>query len=516
MNFKILICSMALIVSMAHAQDQRPNILVILADDLGFADLGCYGSEIETPRLDALADQGLRFSQFYSTAKCHSSRVCLLSGLYCNQAGSAKLNRCTTIANVLGDAGYFTSMTGKWHLAKEPTDFGFQKYWGHLSGKTDYFAGDDTFRLNGGPWKDFGEDFYTTDANVDWSMKFLDEALASGKPFFHYVAFNAPHYPLQAPKEDVEKYWGRYDVGWEEIRKARFRKQKELGLFPQSMELPPMPDHVPKWEELPDRQREFESFRMSVFAAMVDRLDRNIGRLIDYLEEKGVLENTLILFCSDNGACPFERSEHLEIPPWEAQSFYLYDASWATVGNTPLRHYKQTQHEGGISSPLIVHWPGHIKNTGGWERSQGHLIDIMATCLDIGDAKYPDSKEVEPLQGLSLTPLFGGGDRKGHDDLYFQFSSCRALRDGDWKAVSFYGQKWELYNIAEDRCEQNDLADKFPERTEAMAKRWHELAANVDRLPEKARGPVTEDLSNPTRDSWHSPEVSKSWVKPEI
>ncbi len=514
MNRGILWCSMLLMACIAQAEEPRPNILLIMADDLGFADLGCYGAEIETPRLDALADQGLRFSQFYSTAKCHSSRVSLLTGLYCNQAGGAKLNRSTTIAEVLGKAGYFTSMAGKWHLSKEPTDFGFQRYWGHLSGKTDFFIGDETFRLNGEVWDDFDEGFYTTDANVDWSMKFIKEALASKKPFFHYLAFNAPHYPLQAPKDDVEKYWGRYDSGWEEIRKARFQKQKKLGVLPESLELPPMPDHVTRWENLTDHQREFESFRMSVFAAMVDRVDKNIGRLVDFLEEKEELDNTLILFCSDNGACPFERSENMHIPPWEGKSFYLYDASWATVGNTPLLHYKQTQHEGGISSPLIVHWPGHIKNTGGWERSPGHLIDVMATCIDLGKAEYPDSKGIEPLQGLSLTPLFRGEEHKGHEDIYFQFSSCRALRKGDWKVVSFYGQKWELYNIAEDRCEQNDLADQFPEQTAEMANRWHELAEKTDRLPEKDRRPVTDELTHPTRDSWHSAEVSEGWTRP--
>ena len=487
-----------------------------MVDDLGFADFGCYGSEIETPRIDALAESGLRFTQFYNTAKCHSSRVCLLSGLYCNQAGSSKLSRATTISEVLGKVGYFTSMTGKWHLDKQPPDFGFQRYWGHLSGATDFFVGDKTFRLNGEEWNEFDEDFYTTDANIDFSIKFIDEALESEKPFFHYIAFNAPHYPLQAPKEDIRKYLGRYDEGWGEIRKARFAKQKKLGIFPQEMALPELPGHMKTWNQLDDKAREFESFRMSIFAAMVDKVDQNIGRMIDYLKVKGQLENTLIILCSDNGACPFERSKHLDIPPWKGKSFYLYDASWAAVGNTPLRHYKQTQHEGGISSPLIVHWPKHIKNVGGWERSPGHLVDIMATCIEVGGAEYPTTGNIEPLQGRSLVPLFQGLEREGHDEIYFQFASCRALRKGDWKLVSFYGKKWELYNMATDRVEQNDLADKYPEKVQALSARWHELAVHTDKLPAKQGKPVSTEASPHNRGDWHKPQLYDDWKMPQF
>ena len=492
-------------------ETERPNILLLMVDDLGFSDFGCYGGEISTPHIDELAQNGLRFTQFYNTAKCHSSRVSLMSGLYCGQAGDASLNRATTIAEVLQEAGYFTSMAGKWHLEKEPTDFGFMRYWGHLSGSTDYFLGDATFRINGEKWNEFDEDFYTTDANVDYSIRFLDEALESGKPFFHYVAFNAPHYPLQAPKEDIEKYMGTYDVGWNMIRKMRFEKQKQIGLFPESMELPPLPDHMPDWESLDDEQRNLEGYRMSVFAAMVDRLDQNIGRLVDYLREKGVMENTLIMLCSDNGGCPFERSRDLQIPPWEGGSFLLYDASWATVSNTPLRHYKQTQHEGGISTPLIVHWPGNVQNTGLWERSTGHLIDIMATCIDVSDASYPDSEEVEPLQGKSLIPLLKGNEREGHEELYFRFSSNRALRKGDWKVVSFYGSRWELYNLATDRNEQNDLASEYPELVRELSERWHELAENKDQLPEKDRSPVKDTPATNTHPQWHRPEFVTDW-----
>jgi len=491
--------------------DQPPNILLIMVDDLGFSDFGCYGGEISTPHIDQLAENGLRFSQFYNTAKCHSSRVSLLSGLYCTQAGDESLSRATTLAAELGKAGYFTSMAGKWHLHKEPTDFGFQRYWGHLSGATDFFLGDSTFRLNGKPWYGFDEDFYTTDANVDYSIQFLDEALSTGQPFFHYVAFNAPHYPLQAPKADIEKYKGVYDRGWEAIREERFQKQKALQVFSTDLDLPPLPDHMTSWDSLPEDRKAFESFRMSVYAAMVDRVDQNLGRLVAYLKDEGVYENTLIMLCSDNGGCPFERSKNLEIPPWEGGSFLLYDASWATVSNTPLRHYKQTQHEGGISSPFIVHWPGRIKEPGSWERQQSHLVDIMATCLDVGGANYPDQEGIEPLQGKTLLPFFKGEEREEHEELYFVFNSCRALRQGDWKAVSFYGSRWELYNLAEDRCEQKDLASEFPERVDELSKRWHEMAEYTDFLPEKKRTPVSDMPASNTHHEWHKPQLTEHW-----
>jgi len=488
-----------------------PNILIMMVDDLGFSDFGCYGGEIRTPHIDQLAENGLRFTQFYNTAKCESSRVSLLTGLYSNQAGDRSLSRATTIAAVLEGEGYFTSMAGKWHLEGEPTDFGFQRYWGHLSGATDFFRGDSTFRLNGRPWTGFSDGFYTTDANVDFSIRFLDEALESGKPFFHYIAFNAPHYPLQAPRESVEKYMDTYDAGWEGIRQSRFKKQQDLELFPDSMELPPMPEHIPAWEELDPESQLFESFRMSVYAAMVDRLDENIGRLISYLQEKGQLEHTLIMIFSDNGACPFERSRNLEVPPWEAGSFLLYDASWATVSNTPLRHYKQTQYEGGITTPLIVHWPGQLHEPGSLNAAPGHLIDIMATCLDVAGTRYPERNGIEPMQGKSLLPVFRGKEAERHPELYFRFTSNRALREGDWKLVSFYGSRWELYNLAEDRCEQQDLSGLYPEVVERLSEKWYDMATHVDLLPERAREPVKQSPSRNTHREWHRPELVGEW-----
>ncbi|MCH1503374.1 MAG: arylsulfatase [Verrucomicrobiales bacterium] len=488
--------------SVTYAAD-RPNIIVIMADDLGFADLGCYGAEIATPNLDRLATNGLRSTQFYNTAKCHSSRVALLTGLYCDQAGSASLSRGATIAEVLGKSGYSTSMSGKWHLSKQPTDFGFERYWGHLSGATNFFTGDDTFRLNGQPWKVpaelNGKPFYTTTAITDFALQFLDKATTEDKPFLLYAAYNAPHYPLQAPEAAVKKYKGKYDQGWGALRQTRYQRQLDSGLFPSSWKLSPRPDHVPAWDTLSKDDQAWEAARMEVYAAMVDVLDENIGRIVDYLKEKSLLEDTLILFCSDNGACPFERTRGGDLEPWDPKSYWTYDASWAHAGNTPFRLYKQNQHEGGITSPLIAHWPkGITAKPGSITNQPGHLIDFMATFMDIAKAEYPaqiGDRKMDPLQGKSLLPIFKGETRDPHHNLFFRFNTDRALRDGPWKLVSAKLGKWELYDLDNDRTELNDLATQHPERVQAMAKEWFRLAKEVDRANKKGLKPVKEAIT---------------------
>ena len=499
---KIIPAIVLLLNSVVYADD-RPNIVLIMADDLGYADLGCYGSEIETPHLDALAEQGLRFTQFYNTAKCHSSRVSLLTGLYCDQAGGAKLSRGATIGEVLSQSGYFTAMVGKWHLSQQPTNFGFQRYWGHLSGATNFFTGDNTFRLNGAEWKVpeqlNGRPFYTTHANVDFAAQFIDEAVASKKPFLLYTAFNAPHYPLQAPEQDVKKYDGRYDAGWDKLRAARYAKQLKLGLVPGTWKLSERPDHVPAWDSLSRKEQQWEADRMEVFAAMVDLVDQNVGRLVQHLKDKGVFENTLILFCSDNGACPFERTRGRYKKPWDPQSYWTYDASWAWVGNTPFRLYKQNQHEGGISSPMIVSWPGKLKTAAGSFTNQpAHLIDFMATFVDIAGAKYPRQiadRKIDPLQGQSLLPIFAGETRTQQHSLYFHFGTDRALRQGDWKLVSAKQGAWELYDMKTDRTETNDLSADETDRVQQMAKEWFRIAKDVERLQGRHVAPVKKQRS---------------------
>ncbi len=493
-----------LLAPMSAVAAEKANIILIMVDDLGFADLGCYGSEIETPNLDTLAAGGLRFTQFYNTAKCHSSRVSLLTGLYCDQAGSTKLSRGATIAEVLSDAGYFTAMVGKWHLSKQPTDFGFQRYWGHLSGATNYFTGDSTFRLNGEPWivpeKLHGRPFYTTYAVTDFALEFLEEATRGDKPFLLYAAFNAPHYPLQAPEKAVRKYDGRYDDGWDKLRVERHHRQLKSGLLPAKWKLSPRPDHVPAWDSLSAEERQWEADRMEVFAAMVDVVDQNVGRLVGFLKDKNVFDNTLILFCSDNGACPFERTRGRNLDPWDAKSYWTYDASWDHVCNTPLRLYKQNQHEGGISSPLIVHWPKGLRvEPNSITNQPGHLIDFMATFIELADATYPeqlDDRIIDCLQGKSLLPVFRGETRKPHETLYFHFGTDRALRQGPWKLVSAKLGRWELYHLDQDRTELNDLSLQQPERVAAMTAEWFRIAEHVDRLGRGKLAPVRDEITS--------------------
>ena len=480
--------------------ENRPNIIIIMADDLGYADLGCYGGEIKTPVLDSLAKNGVRFSQFYNTAKCHSSRVDLLTGMYCGQAGSSKLSVGPTIAEVLRPAGYNTIMVGKWHLDREPTDKGFEKYFGHLSGATNFFTGDQTFRLNGKKYEVPKSGFYTTDAKTDYAIRFIDEALKEEKkkPFFLYLAYNAPHYPLHAPKEEVMKYRGQYKQGWDELRKQRYSRQIELGLIQKDWALSPAPENVRQWESLSEKEKDWEDFRMAAYAGMVDRMDQGIGRLVKELKEKNIFDNTILMFCSDNGACPFERTQGAEKMPWDPESYWTYDTGWAHAGNTPFRWYKQNQHEGGISSPLIVHWPKGIKlKKGSISDRVGHLVDFMPTCLELAGTKYTGEGKAK-LMGKSFVSTLKKQPDESHDFLYFHFGNNRAIRKGKWKVVSARGGPWELYDMDKDRTELNDLSKTQPVLTKELAALWYQFAKNSDNLSQKQRRPVS-NKSQPWR-----------------
>jgi arylsulfatase len=451
---------------------------------MGFSDLGCYGSEIATPNMDRLAANGVRFSQFYNTAKCHSSRVSLLTGRWCRQAGDEGMQRAVTIPEVLKPAGYFTAMTGKWHLSKEPTDFGFDRYFGHLSGATNYYRGDKTFRLNGKPFTVPERGFYTTVANVDHAIEFLGDARAEKKPWFLYIAFNAPHAPLQPLEVDYKKYLGRYDVGWDTIRAARVAKQKQIGLLPADTMESPRPDHVRAWEQLTPEQKAWESRRMSAYAGMIDRVDQEMGRLLANLTSAGELDHTLIVFVSDNGACPFDRgSPDPRSEPFDPDTHWGDSTGWAWARNSPFRFYKQNQFEGGIASPAIMHWPAGLKaKAGSVVSSPAHLVDVMPTFAEITGAKVPDTfpgREPAPLAGISLAPILAGGEIKDRPPIHLLFASDRGLRDGEWKLVSFQSQPWELYHIATDRTEIHDVAGQHPDIVARMVKRWHEMSANV-------------------------------------
>mgnify|MGYP002624926825 CR=1 FL=1 len=315
----------------------RPNVVLVMVDDLGFSDLGCYGGEIDTPNIDRLAREGMRFTQFYNTAKCETTRAALLSGLYHPEVKVGGLRNCLTLGEAMRLAGYTTLMTGKWHMSSTPIQRGFDRYFGHLSGSTNFFHGDDTFRLDDEKFEVPREGFYTTDAFTDYAIEFVEQARTRSpeKPFFLYVAYNAPHYPLQAWPEDIKKYRGKYLKGWDSLRQQRYRKQLELGIIDPRRELSPRPENVRAWDDLSDEEQQVEDLTMAVFAAMVDRVDQNIGRLQKKLNEFGVAENTLFLLLSDNGGCPFQRTKDRSVPPGPAHSSWTYQEPWPTASTTP-------------------------------------------------------------------------------------------------------------------------------------------------------------------------------------
>ncbi len=477
----ILVFVIAGSASCVQAATTRPNIIMIMVDDMGFADLGCYGSEIQTPHIDRLASQGLRFTQFYNTAKCHSSRACLLTGCYAAEVGESAITNSVTIAEVLRKQGYTTLMTGKWHLKDHPMDRGFDRYFGHLSGATNFFTGDNTFYLDREKFKVPDTGFYTTNANTDYAIQFLDKEVKPGKPFFLYLAYNAPHYPLQALPQDIEKYRGRYMAGWDALRKARHARQIKMVLVKPELGLTPRDETVPAWDTLSQAEKQEEDLTFAVYAAMIDCVDQNIGRLRAQLKKMGAADNTLLLFVSDNGGCPFQRTKTPEIPPGPAESYWTYHRGWAQVSNVPFRLYKQNQHEGGISTPLIAYWPGGSIKPNTMTDQPGHLIDFMATALELSGGTYPKThrgEPVRPLRGKSLVPVLKGGTREPHEAIYFKFNKYKGLRAGPWK-IAWEKGPWELYHIESDRCELNNLADQHPEILETLALRYEAWAADV-------------------------------------
>jgi len=478
------------LLSAAESNRKRPNIVLILADDLGFSDLGCYGGEIQTPNLDRMAAEGLRFSQFYNCAKCAPTRHSILTGLYHQQADVGKGKNCVTIAEVLRRAGYSTLASGKWHVGSTPMDKGFDRYFGMLGGSCSYFVPDKTFRLDREPFSTNDKNFYTTNAFTDYALDFLDEAGRKEKPFFLYLAYNAPHYPLHALPEDIRKYRGKYMKGWDRIRRERYRRMIKMGLINKkwAMSARGADKHrsfsdIPPWDTVEDKQS--EDLNMAVYAAMVDRMDQNIGRILNKLEELKVRDNTLIMFLSDNGGCPYERNKTKDIPPGPAESYRTYDSKWANVSNTPFRLYKRFNHEGGNSTPFIARWPTVIKKGGTITNQIGHIIDVMATCVDIAGTQYPSrykGNNITKLEGKSLLPIFEGRKRDGHDAIFWEFMRNKAVRKDKWKLVTVGDNPWELYNMETDRTELNDLSAKMPEKVAELAKlydAWVRRCKNV-------------------------------------
>lgn len=500
----------------------RPNIVVVLVDDLGFSDIGCYGGEIPTPNLDRIAEGGVRFTQFYNTARCSPTRASLLTGLYPHQAGMGWLDnkvepksrgfhgkllpRCVTIAEVLRDAGYFTAMTGKWHLGQQngtpPWERGFMRSLNSRYGEV-YFPkesdrpGTENLYLNGEEMpKDspvFGKDWYSTDLFTDWGLKFVDEARAEKKPFFLYVAQGAPHFPLRAPREIVEKYRGRYLQGWDTLREQRHAKQVQMGLVEARWPLAPRPPESPAWDTRTEQQQKRFDEIMAVYAAMIDRIDFAVGTLVEGLKQRGVLDDTLILFLSDNGGNAEGGPPGVTrggAPIGGPQSYVQLGMNWATLANTPFRRYKHFTHEGGISAPFLAHWPAGIPadRRGTFEKQPAHLVDVMATALDLAGAEYPREfrgHAIEPMQGVSLRPAFDGKPLGRAEPIFWEHEGNRAVRDGKWKLVMRHRLPWQLFDMEADRTEQRDLIKGQPEIAAKLEAAWHAWAKQtfVDEWP---------------------------------
>lgn len=554
-----LLATLTLAISQAA---EKPNILIIVADDLGFSDLACFGGEIHTPHLDQLASQGLRFTHCYNSSRCCPSRASLLTGLYPHQAGigrfvgSGKLpgylgrlsDRCVTLAEVLKPAGYDCYVAGKWHVNEPgPIERGFKAFYGFLHG----YAIDSWNPLMMihlpeksaiPPAKDT-EPFFATNAITQNAIQFLDQSRTKENPWLLYLAYQAPHFPLQAPAEHITRYVDTYSRGWDLLREERFARMNKLGLIPKGLVLPPRgpidnkrvakahgsmtPDGMnPSWDSLPADRRADLAQRMAVYAAMVENMDMNIGRVVKYLKKHKQLDNTLILFTTDNGACaewePFgfdlNPKDYLKVKPGRGintytnpkpnhlhkgeelaamggpNSLFSYGSAWANLSNTPLRLYKHYAHEGGIRSPMIVHWPKGIDDPSGIRDQMIHVMDVMPTCVQLAGAKYPAEfrgKQILPVEGQSILPSIQGKEQQPRT-IVFEHERNAAIRSGDWKLV---GQnvisrdtirqdgKWELYNLKTDPFELNNLMADQPQKAEQLFKHLKSEAKRTLILP---------------------------------
>jgi arylsulfatase len=478
--------------------NEKPNVILILADDMGWSDLGCYGSEVATPNLDAMANQGIRFTQMYNTAKCMPSRACLLTGLYSQQTGyntgyKKPMSNAVTLGEIFKMAGYTTMWAGKHHSTELPTTRGFDHYSGLFEGASNHFnpgkkregEGQPAQKRPDRPWVIDGEvfqpytppsDFYTTDAFTDYALGWLEQHKTDTDPFFLYMAYTAPHDPLMAWPEDIAKYRGKYLAGYEATRKARFAKQKEIGLLTDNYPISsPIYD---KWDDLSDIQKDEEDLKMAVYSAMVDRLDQNIGRLQAKLREMEVDENTLILFMSDNGASAevvnLEGSGEIgSLTRWTSLG-----GDWANVSNVPLQYYKNYSHEGGIKTPMIAYWPQGIQERNTFNESPLHLIDLLPTLAELIGVEYPSNfndEVITPVDGISFLPIFSGKEISRKEPLYWEWQHGKAIREGDWKLVS-YKDKWTLHNLKDDPVEAIDLSTSEPEKMSDLKAKYDDWA----------------------------------------
>jgi len=482
------------------SEQKLPNIILISVDDMGWSDLGCYGSEIRTPNIDRLAEQGMRFTQFHNTSKCFPSRACLLTGVYAQQSGydrsfNEPLKNAVTLGEVLREAGYITLWSGKHHGLENPIYRGFNHYYGLKDGACNHFnpgeqrpgegaparknrTGEKAKRswcidsLMFAPYTPKEKDFYTTDYFTHYAVDWLESYQDDERPLFLYMAYTAPHDPLMAWPEDIDRYEGWYDEGYEPVRQKRYARQLEMGLIDESYQLSEATYF--DWDTLSPELKKEESRKMEVYAAMIDRMDQNVGRLLKTLENTGRAENTLILFVSDNGAS----AEMVDIDDdyGEIGTMTRWSSlgpQWANVANTPFRYFKNYSYEGGINTPLIAYWPGNIQS-GTFSRFPGHFIDIMATLVDLTGAVYPDvfnGEEITPQQGESLLPAFAGENPERSRPLFWEWSRGQAVRQGDWKLVRWGMEKpWDLYKVSEDPTEINNMALLYPDTVKSMEK----------------------------------------------
>ena len=496
----------------------RPNIILIMADDMGYSDIGCFGSEIQTPNLDRMARNGLRMTQFYNASRCCPTRASLLTGLYQHQAGVGHMvanqgnpayqgylnQQCVTIAEALRPAGYQTYMTGKWHVGTAPDQWprkrGFDRYFGLIDGASSYFNNNPyrpnqtlTTALDDQPITP-GPGYYATNAYADYALKFIGSN-PKDNPFFLYLAFTAPHWPLHALPEDVAKYRGTYTGGWDKVRAARFSRMKKLGILDPNTTLSPRDSTIPPWNTVGETEKARWSDDMATYAAMIDRMDQNIGRILAKLKERGEEKNTVILFLSDNGACHELMNgngflpgivERSKLPASDTASFTAYGKRGANVSNTPFRMYKHWEYEGGTATSFIAYGPSVVK-PGQISQQPGHIIDLMATCLDLAGATYPKTHNghaVTPTEGISLVPALKGKTGPNHDALYFEHEGNRAVRQGDWKLVSTHpADTWALYNLKNDRTELHDLSQQQPERVRQMTILYNTWAKRAGVIP---------------------------------
>jgi arylsulfatase A-like enzyme len=495
----------------AHGADRRPNIVLIMADDMGFSDIGCYGGEIHTPNLDRLAAQGVRFTQFYNNAKCTTTRASLLSGMYPRNTGNSIPLELPTIAETMRANGYQTGMSGKWHLGSKmpqrPFDRGFDEYYGLMDGAVNFFnpAQPDpefkggkvrTFGHNDKLVTEFPKDFYTTDAFAAHAIETIKRFAKTEKPFFVHLAFNAPHYPLHAWPEDIARYRGKYRKGWDELRQQRHARQVAMGIVDSRWPLPPADSRSYDWSKA---NQDWEDLRMATYAAMVDRMDQNIGKVLQALKAAGIEDNTVVMFLSDNGGCTEEPGGRDDTKqPGIVSTYTAVGPAWGAAQNTPFRRYKSWTNEGGISTPFIVRWPGQVK-AGTLTGQIGHIIDVLPTCLELSGGKPIAEfagKKTLPIEGRSLAAVLRGETRPTPERLFWEWGGNCAVREGQWKAVwdtLNAAKKWQLYDVAADRTETTDLAAKYPERIKAMSNAYEAWAKTLGRRPPGAKGKSAED-----------------------